>query len=60
VRDLADGGCELQLRVGGVREIRSWVLSWGADVEVLEPAALRAEVAEQARRMLQRYGAAPA
>ena len=32
-------------RVSGTVEIRLWILAWGDDVEVLEPAALRAEVA---------------
>jgi proteasome accessory factor B len=35
--------------------MRSWVLGWGAEVEVIEPIALRAEVQEHARRMLERY-----
>ena len=52
---LPDGGCELTLRVGGIREVRAWVLSWGADVEVLEPAELRAEVADQTSRAAARY-----
>jgi len=51
----ADGGCDVVLRVGGVREIRSWVLSWGADVEVLAPAALREEIREHAQRMAMVY-----
>ncbi|MFO7167418.1 MAG: WYL domain-containing protein [Chloroflexota bacterium] len=55
IRDLPDGGCEMTLHVGGVREIRSWVLSWGADVEVVEPQALRDDVADHARRMLAQY-----
>ena len=41
--------------VGGVREIRSWVLSWGADVEVLAPASLRDDIAAHARRMAEQY-----
>ncbi len=56
VRDTPDGGCELTMRVGGIREIRIWVLGWGADVEVLEPPALRDEVREHARRMRELYG----
>lgn len=56
VSDTPDGGCELILLVGGTREIRSWVLSWGAEVEVLEPAALREDVAGHARRMAVLYG----
>ena len=43
------------MRVGGIKEIRSWVLSWGADVEVLAPAELRDEVSAHARRMVEVY-----
>ncbi len=39
-------GCLLwQAVVAGTLEIRSWILSWGSDVEVLEPISLREEVA---------------
>lgn len=47
--------CDVILRVGGVREIRSWVLSWGADVEVLAPDVLRRDIQEHARRMAMMY-----
>jgi proteasome accessory factor B len=30
--------------VSGVIEIRLWILSWGEDVEVIEPAELREQV----------------
>lgn len=50
-----DGGCELHLTVGGIREILPWVLSWGGNVEVVAPAELRAVVAEQAARMLAQH-----
>jgi proteasome accessory factor B len=53
--ELEDGGCELVMRVGGIREVRTWVLSWGADVEVLAPPELRTEVRAHAQRMLERY-----
>lgn len=55
LHDLPDGGCELEMRVGGIREVRSWVLSWGGDVEVLAPAALRDEVQRHARAMARLY-----
>jgi predicted DNA-binding transcriptional regulator YafY len=55
VADRPDGSCDLYLRVGGTREMRSWVLGWGADVEVMAPAELRSEVQEHARRMLAVY-----
>lgn len=47
--------CEMILHIGGVREIRSWILSWGGDVEVLAPAALREDIREHARRMAAIY-----
>lgn len=55
--DLPDGGCELTMALGGIREVRSWVLSWGADVEVLSPPEMRAEIAEHGRLMAAQYGA---
>lgn len=45
-------GLQVTLQVRDVREILPWVLSWGAGVRVLEPAALREAVWAEARRML--------
>jgi proteasome accessory factor B len=45
------------MRVGGTREMRAWVLGWGAEVEVLAPDALRDDVRDHALRMLQLYQA---
>ena len=53
--DLPDGGCLLTMRVGGIREIKNWVMSWGAEVEVLAPPELRAQLAEDSRRMATQY-----
>ncbi|MGQ9547279.1 MAG: helix-turn-helix transcriptional regulator [Roseiflexus sp.] len=50
-----DGACDMILRVGGIREIRSWILGWGGDAEVLAPAELRNDIQEQARRMAAIY-----
>lgn len=41
------------------RELLTWLLSWGSAVEVLEPASLRASLAEEARALLARH-ASPA
>jgi len=41
----ADGALRWRATVSGTVEIRSWILSWGPDVEVLSPAGLRTEVA---------------
>jgi len=55
LHDTPDGGCELSMRVGGIKEVRAWVLGWGGDVEVLAPPALRDEVRAHAQRMLAHY-----
>lgn len=40
-----EGSLVWRARVSGTLEIRSWILGWGSDVEVLAPAGLRDEVA---------------
>jgi predicted DNA-binding transcriptional regulator YafY len=54
--DLGDGGIEMRLVVASEMEMRSWVLGWGANVEVLGPASLRGHVAETMRRGVGIYG----
>lgn len=56
--DQPDGGCEMRLRVGGIKELRAWVLSWGSAVVVVEPDELREAVIGHARGMLEQYGVA--
>jgi proteasome accessory factor B len=57
VEDLPDGGCILAVRVGATLEMKPWIRQWGADCEVLSPAELRAEIAEEMRRAAEIYGA---
>jgi predicted DNA-binding transcriptional regulator YafY len=42
--------------VSGIIEIRLWILSWGDDVEVLEPLELRTQVRDILERAAARYG----
>jgi proteasome accessory factor B len=51
-----DGSLVWRSTVSGIIEIRLWILSWGEDVEVLEPADLRANVAAILGRAAARYG----
>ena len=44
VEPTADGSLAWRATVSGTVEIRSWILGWGAEVEVLGPPELRAEI----------------
>ncbi|MFN2463902.1 MAG: helix-turn-helix transcriptional regulator [Candidatus Dormibacteria bacterium] len=49
------GAVLMRLKVRGLVEITPWILSWGADVEVVGPPDLRKRVAAKAARMAARY-----
>ena len=51
----ADGSIVWRARVPGTLEIRRWILQWGAQVEVMAPPELRAEVAATYRNAAARY-----
>jgi len=57
--DLEDGGLLFSVRVGEPREMLPWIRSWGGDVEVMEPAELRAEIGADAWRAAARYESSP-
>ncbi|HWB20402.1 MAG TPA: transcriptional regulator [Phycisphaerales bacterium] len=52
---LSNGGCEMRLRVSGLHEIRWWILGYGNECEVMEPADLRDEIARLASATAKRY-----
>jgi len=51
-----DGSLLFEAEVAGTEEIRFWIMNWGGDAEVLEPASLREGIQAEARRILERYG----
>lgn len=51
-----DGSLTWRATIAGPVEIRLWILSWGDEVEVLEPAELRADVRDRLERARARYG----
>jgi predicted DNA-binding transcriptional regulator YafY len=57
IEELPDGGLLLTLQVAGMTEVRRWLLGYGADAEVLEPAELRAEIATHAKKLSEIYSA---
>jgi len=54
--DLPDGGCILSVTVGSTLEMKPWIRQWGKDCEVLTPAELRREIAEEMRDAARMYG----
>ena len=50
-----DGSLLWRGRVAGLREIRIWILGWGADAEVIAPSELRESVAAEMERAAQAY-----
>jgi predicted DNA-binding transcriptional regulator YafY len=59
--DTSEGGVVARLRgtlddTGRALELVPWILGWGADLEVLEPAEVREAVAGALRRAAGLYG----
>ncbi len=52
---LPDGGVILRLTVGGLDEVKRWVLQYGPHAEVLAPSSLRRAVAQALRAASQHY-----
>ena len=52
----ADGSCVLRVRVAHPLEMKPWIRGWGPDCQVLAPAWLRVEVAEEMKRAAEAYG----
>jgi predicted DNA-binding transcriptional regulator YafY len=55
-----EGDLIVGLAVSHLREVARWVLSWGADCEVLEPPVLRDGVAAESARVVASYTRRPA
>jgi len=60
VQKQTDGSLIFRVTVSAYQEMLYWVLSFGSQAEVLEPAPLRAAVVEQANLMAKRYAASMA
>ena len=52
LRDLKGGGVELRMSLSSLVEIERWILSWGADAEVLKPGELAEAVRKAAEAVL--------
>lgn len=54
-----DGSLTLRLEVAGLEEVTRWLLSYGAEVEAVEPAALRAQLAGEIKKLARIYANSP-
>jgi predicted DNA-binding transcriptional regulator YafY len=59
VTRLPDGGLEMSFRVAGLDEIKRWILSFGPEAQVLEPAKLKEMVRKDLSRNLAQYSKPP-
>ncbi len=50
-RDLADGRLEMIMKVADTLEVRRWILGYGVDAEVVEPASLRDALRREAEQL---------
>ncbi len=57
LRERADGGVDLHLRLSSLAEVQRWVLSWGGQAQVLAPPELAASVLGAARAIVAAQGA---
>ncbi|HOM70816.1 MAG TPA: WYL domain-containing protein, partial [Armatimonadota bacterium] len=55
IEELPDGSVIFSVQVVGTEEIGFWILSWGADAEVLEPVELKEAIYNTAKKMVETY-----
>ncbi len=55
IHEHADSTIEYEVAIGDVREMTPWIRSWGAQVEVLEPETLRADIVAELHNLIQTY-----
>ncbi|MCP4687805.1 MAG: WYL domain-containing protein, partial [Desulfobacterales bacterium] len=53
---MEDGSVIFEADVAGVKEIKFWIMTWGAKAEVLEPESLRRDIQREAAEMTVLYG----
>jgi predicted DNA-binding transcriptional regulator YafY len=55
IEPMTDGGLILRFEVSDLREVKRWVMFWGAECTVLEPDDLRRAVGEELHLLMARY-----
>ncbi len=54
LKSLPGGGVEISLIVSNLIEVRSWILSWGGEAEVIKPPELRESIHTSASKIVDR------
>jgi predicted DNA-binding transcriptional regulator YafY len=57
IEDQDDGSIILSMKTSGCRDIKKWVLSYGAEAMVLDPDSLRREIHDEWRAVERKYAA---
>jgi predicted DNA-binding transcriptional regulator YafY len=55
LRPQTDGSVIFEAEVAGTEEIKRWILTWGAQAEVLSPESLREELRREAQALARNY-----
>jgi len=55
VEELPSGELILHLKVGGIQEVKRWIMGYGPHAEVLEPESLRGQFKEEIEKMKKIY-----
>lgn len=56
IEELSSGELILRLKVGGIQEVKRWVMGYGPHAEVLEPEILREQFEDEIKKMKKIYG----
>jgi predicted DNA-binding transcriptional regulator YafY len=55
LRELADGGVELRMKLSSLVEVQRWILGWGGNASVISPPELAQNLRDSAQRILERH-----
>lgn len=55
IEELQRGGLILRLKVGGLGEVKRWIMGYGMHAEVLQSESLRREIGEDVKKMAEIY-----
>ncbi len=55
LKELDDGGIELQLKLSSLIEVQRWILGWGGNATVVNPPELVQRIRDEARKILKNH-----